>query len=114
MDVWKEKNTAVIGSVNEITIVQDNRIANVTKVSFEPSCVSISNDGHVAIGGAVDKKVHVYELQGATLNPKVELDHLGPITDVSYSPDNKYVVACDANRKVILYSTESYKVSKLN
>ncbi|KAF2880566.1 hypothetical protein ILUMI_25604 [Ignelater luminosus] len=110
MDVSKDKNVVIIGSVNEITVVQDNRIANVTKVKYEPSCVSISPEGHVAIGGAGDNKVHVFELQGTTLNPKIELDHLGPVTDVSYSPDGKYLVASDANRKVILYSIEEYKV----
>lgn len=110
MDVSKDKNVVIIGSVNEITVVQDNRIANVTKVKYEPSSVSISPEGHVAIGGAGDNKVHVFELQGTTLNPKIELDHLGPVTDVTYSPDGKYLVASDANRKVILYSVEEYKV----
>ncbi|CAD7005464.1 unnamed protein product [Ceratitis capitata] len=28
-----------------------------------------------------------------------------------YSPDNKYLVACDANRKVILYAVEEYKLA---
>lgn len=52
----------------------------------------------------------MYELSGTTLTPKSELQHLGPITDASYSPDNKSLVVCDANRKVILYALPEYKV----
>lgn len=67
----------------------------------------------VAVGGD-DSKVHVYSLSGTTLSPKTEIVHLGPVTDCAYSPDRKYLVACDANRKVILTSAEEYKVSKVN
>ena len=63
------------------------------------------------MGSASDSKVHVYTLEGTKLSPKTELEHLGPITDVAYSPDNNYLVACDANRKVILYSLPEYKVN---
>lgn len=65
----------------------------------------------VAVAGD-DSKVHIYTLTGTTLTPKTEIVHLGPVTDCSYSPDLKYLVACDANRKVILYSvTDEYKVT---
>lgn len=56
-------------------------------------------------------QVHIYTLAGNTLNLKMELEHLGPITDCSYSPNGEYLVACDANRKVILYKTSDYQVS---
>lgn len=58
-----------------------------------------------------DNKVHLYTLDVRTLTPGVELEHLGAVTDVRFSPDSKYLVASDANRKVILYSTEDYKVN---
>ncbi|KAF7272745.1 hypothetical protein GWI33_014498 [Rhynchophorus ferrugineus] len=109
MDILKEQNVIVVASVNEITVVKDNRKLSVLKVSYEPSGVSCSPRGHVAIGGSMDNKVHIYELDGDNLKLLQELDHLGPVTDVSFSPDDKYLVACDANRKVILYSTEDYK-----
>lgn len=65
----------------------------------------------VAVTGD-DSKVHVYQLTGTELTLKTEIEHLGPVTDCSYSPDLKYLVASDANRKVILYSVAEYKVSK--
>lgn len=46
----------------------------------------------------------------SSLSPKTELGHLGPLTDCSYSPDSQYLVACDANRKVILYKLPDYEV----
>lgn len=58
-----------------------------------------------------DNKVHLYTLDVRTLTQGVELEHLGAVTDVRFSPDSKYLVASDANRKVILYSTEDYKVN---
>lgn len=55
-------------------------------------------------------QVHVYNLAGTSLTPKAECQHLGPITDCAFSPDGKYLVACDANRKVILYKVPEFEV----
>ncbi|KAJ8916773.1 hypothetical protein NQ315_005778 [Exocentrus adspersus] len=111
MDVLKEENIIVTASVNEITISKDNQKLSTVKVSYEPTSVSCSPRGHIAIGGNADNKVHIYELQNNNLNHLQELDHLGAVTDVAYSPDDKYLVACDAHRKVVLYSTEEYKLA---
>ncbi|XP_046749095.1 actin-interacting protein 1 isoform X1 [Diprion similis] len=97
-------------SVRQITIVQDGKKVSSLSVDFEPSCVTINQEnGDVTVGGTTDNKAHVYELSGTNLSPKTELQHLGPVTDASYSPDNKYLVVCDANRKVILYALPEYK-----
>lgn len=111
MDVLREQNLVVTVTVNDVTVIQDGRIQSSLKVSYEPSCVSVSNSGDAAVGGTSDNMVHVYKLNGTNLSLHTELQHLGPVTDCSYSPDNKYLVACDTNRKVILYSVPEYKVS---
>lgn len=111
LDVLREQNIAIVGCQRDITIVQDNKKLFSLPIKYEASSVSINPDTlDVAVGGD-DSKVHVYTLADNKLTAKVDLDHLGAITDVSYSPDNKYLVACDSNRKVILYTTEEYKVS---
>lgn len=110
MDVLKEQGLVVTCTVNDIAVIKDGRILSTLKVNYEPSCASANDTGDVAIGGTVDNIVHVYQLDGNSLTPRTELQHLGPITDCSYSPDNKYLVACDTNRKVILYSVPEYKV----
>lgn len=114
MDILKEENIIITASVNEITLVRDNTKLSTLKVNYEPSSVSASPRGHVAIGGAADNKVHLYELQGSNLTPLQELSHLGPVMDLCYSPDDKYLVACDAHRKVVLYSVPEYKVDLLS
>ena len=48
----------------------------------------------------IDKSVHIYEINGGnsiTMKKKIMLS--GPVTDVSYSPDGKYLVSADGNRK---------------
>lgn len=111
MDIYKEQGIIITSTVNDVTVIKDGRVQSNLKVNYEPSCVAASLDGDIAVGGTTDNTVHVYQLNGTTLSPKSELQHLGPITDCSYSPDNKYLVACDTNRKVILYSVPEYKVS---
>ena len=110
MDVLKKQNIVIVASVTEIAIVEDNRKVNALKVGYEPSSVSVSPDRDVAVGGTTDNKVHIFGLDNTNLVPKLELDHLGAVTDVAYSPNGKYLVACDAYRKVILYNVPEYKV----
>lgn len=110
LDVLREQNIVIVGCQRDITVVQDNKKLFSVPIKYEASSVAINPETlDVAVGGD-DNKVHVYTLAGNQLNVKVELDHLGAITDVAYSPDNKYLVASDSNRKVILYTTEEYKV----
>lgn len=99
-----------IGFVLFFLFFQENRKVFSLPINYEASSISINTETlDVAVGGD-DNKVHIYTLDGTTLNAKTELVHLAPITDCSYSPDKKYLVASDTNRKVILYSVEEYKV----
>ncbi|XP_043463135.1 actin-interacting protein 1 isoform X1 [Leptopilina heterotoma] len=103
-------NIVVVASVKQLTVIQDKKKVATCSVNYEPSCISINQEnGEVAVGSASDNKVYIYTLEDSKLSPKQELEHLGAVTDVAYSPDNKYLVACDANRKVILYSLPDYK-----
>lgn len=110
MDIYKELNLIVTATINDVHVIQDNRIVSSLKVSYEPSSVSISLEGQVAVGGAMDSKVHVYQLENNQLIEVKVLDQLGPITDVCYSPDGKYLVTSDANRKVVLYGLPEFEI----
>lgn len=103
----------VAGSVKEVNVLQNNRKVSSFNVNYEPSCVSMSggDETYVAIGGSIDNKVHVYKLSGITLCGDKVCEHLGPVTDCSFSPDGKYLVACDANRKVILYKVPEFELA---
>lgn len=56
-------------------------------------------------------QLHIYKLSGPVVNGVKDCDHLGPVTDCSFSPDGQYLVACDANRKVILYKVPEFEVN---
>ncbi|XP_077294652.1 actin-interacting protein 1 flr [Arctopsyche grandis] len=112
MDIYKEKSLIVVPTVKELLVLSGDKKVSSQAVSYEPSSVSVNqHTGDVAIGGTGDNKVHIYKWEGTSLTPGAELEHLGAITDCKYSPDGKYLVACDSNRKVILYSTEEYKLA---
>jgi len=111
MDILKERNIVITATVNDVHVIQDDRKLSSIKVSYEPSSVSVSaQNNHVAVGGTGDYKIHIYELNSAgNLTEIKELTQLGAITDVAYSPDEKYLVTCDAYRKVVLYSVPEYE-----
>lgn len=111
LDILREQNVIILACQKDITVVKDKKKAFAVPINYEASCVATNPDNlDVAIGGD-DSKVHIYTLTDNQLNVKTELVHLGAITHCAYSPDNKYLVACDSNRKVILYSVDEYKVS---
>ncbi|XP_015115651.1 actin-interacting protein 1 isoform X1 [Diachasma alloeum] len=108
LDVYND--IVVTAAMRQIHLTQSGRKVSKLPIDYEPSCVGVNpENGDVAVGSTSDNKVYVYNLSGTTLTFKLELEHLGPVTDVAYSPDNKYLVACDANRKVILYMLPEYK-----
>lgn len=92
MDIFKDNGTNITATVNEVHVIKNDRKVSSIKVNYEPSSVSVNCCGHVAVGGAVDNKVHIYQLNGDTLEEIKELEQLGAITDLSYSPDDKYLV----------------------
>lgn len=109
MDIFKEQDLVVSASVQEIIVSKNGRKESSLKINYEPSSVSVSKAGDVAVGSTSDNLVHIYKLNEYNLEPVTELQHLGPVIDCSYSPDDKYLVACDGNRKVILYAVPEYK-----
>ncbi|EDV51674.1 actin-interacting protein 1 [Drosophila erecta] len=107
--IFRNENIIALACIKELTLVQDQKKIFSLPIKYEASSIAVNADtSEVAVGGD-DQKLHIYTLKGGVLEPKVELDHLGAVTDVSYSPDLKYLVACDAHRKVVLYSVEEYK-----
>ncbi|KAH8270481.1 hypothetical protein KR018_010581 [Drosophila ironensis] len=107
--ILRSENIIALACIKELTLVQDQKKIFSLPIKYEASSIAVNADTFdVAVGGD-DQKLHIYSLKGGVLEPKVELDHLGAVTDVSFSPDQKYLVASDAHRKVVLYSVEEYK-----
>lgn len=111
--ILRDDKLIILACINELAVVQDLQIVFVLPIKYEANCISINADTkEVAVGGD-DQKTHIYVLNGVQLELKVELDHLGAVTDCTYSPNNKYLVACDSHRKVTVYDVTEYKVSKI-
>ncbi|XP_026500206.2 actin-interacting protein 1 [Vanessa tameamea] len=111
LDHLADEDLTIVATVKELTVIVDGAKKFSLPIDYEPSCVTIDpKNKHVAVGGG-DSKVHIYTLQGTSLSPLTELIHLGPVTDARYSPDSSHLVACDANRKLILYTTDEYKLA---
>ena len=81
-----------------------------TNLDFEGSCVAISPDKTtLAVGDSTNNNVHVYDIESAGIVAKKKLALTGAVTDVSFSPDGKYLVTADANRKVTLFTTGDFE-----
>lgn len=113
LSIFRNENVIALACVKELTLVQDQKKIFSLPIKYEATSISANPETlDIAVGGD-DQKLHIYTLKNSILEPKIELEHLGAVTDCSYSPDNKYLVACDAHRKVVLYNVEEYKVRKL-
>ncbi|OXA52969.1 actin-interacting protein 1 [Folsomia candida] len=105
-------NKVIIATVKELLILEDGKKVGSCSTQYEPSSLSINPvSGDIAVGGSMDNKTHIYMLTGTSFSTKAEMDHLGPVTDVSYSPDGNYLAASDGHRKVMLYSTSTYELA---
>ncbi|EDW19455.1 actin-interacting protein 1 [Drosophila mojavensis] len=107
--ILRSENIIAVACIKDITLVQGQKKIFSLPIKYEASSIATNSETlDVAVGGD-DQKLHIYALKDGTLELKTELEHLGAVTDVAYSPDQKYLVACDAHRKVVLYSVEEYK-----
>ncbi|KAJ6223045.1 hypothetical protein RDWZM_001590 [Blomia tropicalis] len=95
----------------QVRRVRDGGILCSIPAPYEPTSISVNwSNNDVAVGGNKDSKVHIYAFDGQKMTEKsVTLVHREPITDVSYSPDGKYLAASDQNRKIILYLSDGYQ-----
>lgn len=106
----------VVACVNEIQVFDDHDLRVQLKIDYEPSSVDVGPDSLVVVGGFSDHKVHIYELQHETsetgekeikgLKSVKNLEHTGGVTDVKMC--SKYLAACDANRKVVIYHLSDF------
>ncbi|KAG8195533.1 hypothetical protein JTE90_019521 [Oedothorax gibbosus] len=106
-----DKETVLAACINEVCVVQDNKKIGTFPIDFEGTSIAAHpTEADVAVGGAKDKKVHIFLLNGSNFSEKTTLEHTGAITDVAYSPNGAYLAASDANRKVVLYNALTYEL----
>jgi len=100
-----------IATLKSLIIMKNDAVVTEENLDFESSCVAISPDGgSLAVGDSAGMAVHIYQVSadgaGVTQNTKVTLS--GSPSDCAYSPDGKYFVTADSNRKVTLFNAGDY------
>lgn len=92
-------------TLNSIVVMKGGSVENEMSVEYEPTCCSYSSKHqHLAVGEAGGNSIRIYSTSGGGLDLMSELTLTGSAMDVAYSPDQKYLVSADSNRKVTLFS----------
>ncbi|XP_040580642.1 actin-interacting protein 1 [Lepeophtheirus salmonis] len=108
----------VISVNGTLTVMKENTKIREETLDYEPSSISFNEESlHLAIGeGDSGKRVFIYKVDSGsnyTTTLEKELTLSGsPITELSYSPDRKYLVVSDGNRKVTVFDDHYEKANK--
>jgi len=92
-------------TLKSIVFLKSGAVQQEFSVEFEPSSCSYSSQlGHLAVGESGGNLVRVYNIQSGGLDLVTEITLSGSAMDLAYSPDQKYLVSADSNRKVTLFT----------
>ena len=87
-------------TLKSIVMLKGGSVEQEIGVEFEPSCCSYSSSHqHLAVGEVSGNTVRIYSTN-AGMDLVKEITLTGATMDVAYSPDQKYLVTADSNRKV--------------
>lgn len=97
-------SVVVAACYKSIVLFNNGAQAADVSVPFNCSCAAYEENSKLVAIGGTDSKVHVYKLNGSSLQEVKTLAHAGPVTAVSFSPNGEFLVATDTARKVIPYA----------
>ncbi|KAI8918899.1 WD40-repeat-containing domain protein, partial [Entophlyctis helioformis] len=99
--------TSIVVTIKDEVIVSTNGVKQSTiKTPYTPSSVAISPDGKTAAIGGEDGLVHIYSIDGASLNETGKIEgNKGTITAMAYSPNGDLLAVADSQRTVMVYNT---------
>ncbi|KAI8923046.1 quinon protein alcohol dehydrogenase-like superfamily [Entophlyctis helioformis] len=99
--------TSIVVTIKDEVIVSTNGAKQSTiKTPYTPSSVAISPDGKTAAIGGEDGLVHIYSIDGASLNETSKIEgNKGTITAMAYSPNGDLLAVADSQRTVMVYNT---------
>lgn len=104
----------VVGSLEGIFVIQDTNLTHKYKTDYEVRAVAInSNLGKVAIG-TNDEKVVIYDIEGDQLRENCSFPCMGTVTDVKFSPDDKFIASCTDKKQVKIVLTSDFKTERAN
>jgi len=105
--VERSQDLVFVATNSSLVVINNGSVQVEEKVEYEPTKLSYSSQlGHLAVGDGGSNTVRVYNVaqggQGLDLLAEIQLS--GAAMDLKYSPDQKYLVTADSNRKVTLFS----------
>lgn len=105
-------NTSIIATCtsSSVILIKSNQIACALDVKFEPTCCAISPDASIVAVGHKEKGVHIFKVNGDTLEPGAgEIKGLfNAVTVVKFSPDGKLLAVGDRHKEISLWKTDDW------
>ena len=96
-------NLSVVATNSTIEIFRGSTHASSTKVSFQPTCISISVcETEIAVGG-VDCKTRVFSLQSDKITEVTSIETRSAVSVVAYNPLGDVLAIGDAGRQIEVY-----------
>jgi len=99
-------------TLKSIVVMLNGEIKSEANVEYEPSCCAYSPTlKHLVVGEANGNVLRVYSTEPSSthLDMIQEITLTGSAMDLAFSPDQKYLVSADSNRKVTLLSAGTYE-----
>ena len=107
--ITTKNDMTYVVTMKSIVTMKNGAVVDEMNVEYEPSCCAFSaQHHHLVVGEAGGNTVRVYSTQGGGLDLTKELTLTGAAQDLSFSPDAKYLVTADSNRKVTLFNAGFY------
>ncbi|XP_021371130.1 WD repeat-containing protein 1-B-like, partial [Mizuhopecten yessoensis] len=113
--VASKSGTTVALCLGQVVVFDQKEKKFVQNVPYEPKAVGLQSNGtDVAIAGSKDNTIHIYNLSGGTLTETNKIKTTGDITDLTYSPDGRFLTSSGTDRFVRCYELPEYKLKYEN
>jgi len=94
---------AFIACREHVVTLQDGKIIQTLATKAEPTCISVSGDGHTVVVGGTDKNLYVYSQSGGKLTESRKTSHNSPLSSCSASSDGSLVAGGDSGKQVYVW-----------
>ncbi|KAM7489836.1 hypothetical protein LguiB_027320 [Lonicera macranthoides] len=106
---------ALVAIETGVVLLCGTKVVSTTNLGFTVTACTITPDGSEAIVGGQDGKLHLYSVNGDTLEEQTVLEkHRGPITVIRYSPDVSMFASGDSNREAVVWDRATREVKLKN
>lgn len=112
------RGMAVVACLKELVVVRDTRNDLKIPTNQDNARVALSTSlSKVALG--TESKVIIYSIVGDKLvkgekDERIEIPTNGNVTDLKFSPDDKYLAICTGKKQVKVMLTSDFKTEKMN